>query len=355
MLIEGEKYRGGIGTHASSQITVHLGKQCSVFSAKVGIDDTQEAGKSSSVTFRVLGADGQELGASSKALTAADKAEAMKVDVSGQEKITLFADAGDSNANDHADWADAMVTCKQMDADKYQPTYQDTEAKAGKTASAAAPSFAPAAGKARAQKFELVEAIPAGMSIEAATGAITWQVPVNQQSGTVSVDVKVTYEDGSSEIVPAKFKVSASTPQPLPEVTPQAPIFNDKDNTYTIPQVPGVVYLLDNQVVKPGTYPVKGARKVLITSQPATGYHFKAGVTTQWEHQFKVETKPSKPTTKPGGTQKPQDGRSGQAQAKPQKPSAGLVPTGAAGTVGLLSLVATGTGIILRSICRKRA
>ena len=301
-----------------------------------------------------MGADGQELGASSKALTAADKAEAMKVDVSGQEKITLFADAGDSNANDHADWADAMVTCKQMDADKYQPTYQDTEAKAGKTVSSA-PSFEPAAGKEKAQKFELVEAVPAGMSIEAATGVITWQVPANQRSGTVSVDVKVTYEDASSEIVPAKFKVSASAPQPLPQVVPQAPIFNDKDNTYTIPQVPGVVYLLDNQVVKPGTYPVKTARKVLITSQPASGYRFKAGVTTQWEHQFKVETKPSKPTTKPGGTPGAQDGRPGQAQAKPQKSAAGLVPTGAAGTVGLLALVATGTGIVVHRICRKRA
>ena len=278
----------------------------------------------------------------------------MKVDISGQEKITLFADAGESSANDHADWADAMVTCEQMDADKYQPSYQDTEAKAGKTASAAAPSFAPAAGKARVQKFELVAPILAGMSIEAATGVVTWQVPANQQSGTVSVDVKVTYEDGSSEIVPAKFKVSGSAPQPLPEVTPQAPIFNDKDNTYTIPQVPGVVYLLDNQVVKPGTYPVKGARKLLITSQPATGYHFKAGVTTQWEHQFKVETKPSKPTTKPGGTPGAQDGRSGQAQAKPQKSSAGLVSTGAAGTVGLVALVVMGTGLAIRRFSRRQ-
>lgn len=355
LLIEGEKYRGGIGTHASSKITVHLGKQCSVFSAKVGIDDTQEAGKSSSVTFRVLGADGQELGASSKALTAADKAEAMKVDVSGQEKITLFADAGESNAQDHADWADAMVTCEQMDADKYQPSYQDTEAKAGKTASAAAPSFEPEAGKEKAQKFELVEPIPAGMSIEAGTGVITWQVPENQESGTVSVDVKVTYEDGSSEIVPAKFKVSASAPQPLPQVAPQAPIFNDKDNTYTIPQIPGVVYLLDNQVVKPGTYPVKTARKVLITSQPASGYRFKAGATTQWEHQFKVETKPSEPTTKPGGTQGAQDGRPGQAQAKPQKSAAGLVSTGAAGTVGLLALVVMGTGLMIQRFSRRQS
>ena len=115
-----------------------------------------------------------------------------------------------------------------------------------------------------------------------------------------------------------------------------------------------MVYLLDNQVVKPGTYPVKGARKVLITSQPDTGYHFKAGVTTQWEHQFKVETKPSKPTTKPGGTQKPQDGRSGKAQAKPQKPSAGLVPTGAAGTVGLLALVVMGSGLAIHRFSRRQ-
>lgn len=155
--------------------------------------------------------------------------------------------------------------------------------------------------------------------------------------------------------MPAKFKVSASAPQPLPQVAPQAPIFNDKDNTYTIPQVPGVVYLLDNQVVKPGTYPVKTARKVLITSQPASGYRFKAGVTTQWEHQFKVETKPSKPTTKPGGTQKAQDGGPGQAQAKPQKSSAGLVSTGAAGTVGLLALVVIGTGVALHRFSRRQS
>ncbi|MDU1684328.1 hypothetical protein, partial [Varibaculum cambriense] len=100
---------------------------------------------------------------------------------------------------------------------------------------------------------------------------------------------------------------------------------------------------------------VKGARKLLITSQPASGYRFKAGATTQWEHQFKVETKPSEPTTKPGGTQGAQDGRPGQAQAKPQKSAAGLVSSGAAGTVGLLALVVMGTGLMIQRFSRRQS
>lgn len=250
LLIGGEKYRSGISTHASSKITVHLGKNCRSFSAKVGIDDTQKDTKNKNadgVIFRVLGADGSELGASSQQKPG-EKAQELTVSVEDQEKITLFADAGSSNGNDHADWANAVVNCDEMDADKYQPSYAETKAKAGETAATAAPEFTPEAGKDKAQKFELLETIPAGMSIAADSGVITWNVPAEHENKSVSVSVKVTYNDGSSEIVTANFQVEAAASIPQPDPQPSEDTDSEKQSTQK-PAVPTV----DKQLQKTGS------------------------------------------------------------------------------------------------------
>lgn len=250
LLIGGEKYRSGIGTHASSKITVHLGKNCTSFSAKVGIDDTQKDTKNKNadgVIFRVLGADGRELGASSQQKPG-EKAQELKVSVEDQEKITLFADAGNSNGNDHADWADAVVNCNDMDADKYQPAYADTQAKAGETATTAVPSFTPSEGKAKAKKFEFAETAPANMSIAEDSGAITWEVPGDHAEKSISVSVKVTYEDGSHEIVTANFQVAAATPRPQPEQQPSEDNPSEKES----PQKP-TEPIVDKQLQKTGS------------------------------------------------------------------------------------------------------
>lgn len=50
--------------------------------------------------------------------------------------------------------------------------------------------------------------VPAGMTIDAETGEITWSVPADQALDTYTVDVTITYADGSTETVPAEFIIT---------------------------------------------------------------------------------------------------------------------------------------------------
>jgi len=89
-------------------VQLYLGRRCTRFTAQVGVDD--EVGAGGSVVFQVL-ADGKLLYDSQKT-TGADTAKPIDVDVTGAYFVNLVVtDAGDSNAMDHADWADAKVTC----------------------------------------------------------------------------------------------------------------------------------------------------------------------------------------------------------------------------------------------------
>ncbi|BCW44254.1 endo-alpha-N-acetylgalactosaminidase family protein [Arthrobacter sp. StoSoilB5] len=106
--LNGTVYAKGLGAHANSTIRYYLGGYCTAFTATVGIDDAQAT--RGSVKFSVV-TDGTTrvttpvLGASSAPLP-------LTVDVTGAQYVDLVAnDAGDSNGNDHADWADAKFTC----------------------------------------------------------------------------------------------------------------------------------------------------------------------------------------------------------------------------------------------------
>lgn len=69
-------------------------------------------------------------------------------------------------------------------------------------------------------------------------------------------------------------------------ITPAAPTFTDKagtaHDTYTVPSMVGVQYLVDGVLTATGTYP--GAGTVTITAQPTAG-HVLNGTTT-WTFQF---------------------------------------------------------------------
>jgi alpha-galactosidase len=70
-------------------------------------DETNGAG---SVVFRVLG-DGREL-AVTPVLPGGAAAVPVQADVTGVRMLDLqVADGGDGNNSDHADWAEAAVTC----------------------------------------------------------------------------------------------------------------------------------------------------------------------------------------------------------------------------------------------------
>jgi alpha-galactosidase len=105
----GRQYEKGLGAHAPSDIEYHLGGACSEVRADVGVDD-ESTSSASSITFEIW-ADGAKV-AETGVLRATDAAQTLVADVSGATTLRLVVtDAGDGKNSDHADWADARVTC----------------------------------------------------------------------------------------------------------------------------------------------------------------------------------------------------------------------------------------------------
>ncbi|WP_448811610.1 NPCBM/NEW2 domain-containing protein [Agromyces bauzanensis] len=112
--IDDVTYTKGVGMHATGALTVWLGGACSAFDAFVGIDDEvlDTPGESGigSVRFRVYGDD--VMLAETAVLTNEDVAQRLDVDVTGVKRLRLVADEATNGKNfDHADWADAKLTC----------------------------------------------------------------------------------------------------------------------------------------------------------------------------------------------------------------------------------------------------
>ncbi|MEV6640332.1 NPCBM/NEW2 domain-containing protein [Amycolatopsis sp. NPDC051371] len=105
--IGGVPYDDGLGVHAPSRVRFYLGGGCTAFGASVGHDDEKAKG---SVAFQVLG-DGKELAATG-VMTAGLPAQQLAANLSGVQVLDLVVtDGGDTNDSDHADWADATITC----------------------------------------------------------------------------------------------------------------------------------------------------------------------------------------------------------------------------------------------------
>ncbi len=106
--LRGTTFSKGLGVAAGSKIIYRLAKRCSKFSAVVGVDD--ESSASGTVLMQVW-ADGEKLFDSGK-MTGTDASKTIDVDLSGRQKLTLLVTgAGDLASTDHADWADAKITC----------------------------------------------------------------------------------------------------------------------------------------------------------------------------------------------------------------------------------------------------
>ncbi|GAA2494554.1 hypothetical protein GCM10010276_38580 [Streptomyces longisporus] len=98
--------------HAAGSVRVWLGGTCTRFTAALGLDQ-ETYGRSdgpATVAYSVL-ADGVSVYESGTV----DRDTATKridVDVTGARRLELVvSDAGDGNALDHADWADAKLSC----------------------------------------------------------------------------------------------------------------------------------------------------------------------------------------------------------------------------------------------------
>jgi alpha-galactosidase len=106
--IEGVTYEKGLGAHAPGEIAYHLGGRCSVVETDVGVDD--EVTGNGTVAFEIW-ADAVKV-AESGVMTWSMPARRLTADVSGAETLRLVVTtAGDGTHSDHADWADARVTC----------------------------------------------------------------------------------------------------------------------------------------------------------------------------------------------------------------------------------------------------
>jgi alpha-galactosidase len=107
--IGGAEYERGLGVHAPSEIEFHLGGACTSVRADVGVDD-EVTSTEASVVFEIWADDTKV--ADSGVLTAESPAKALEADVTGATSLRLVVtDAGDGKDSDHADWADARLTC----------------------------------------------------------------------------------------------------------------------------------------------------------------------------------------------------------------------------------------------------
>ncbi|MDG4863850.1 NPCBM/NEW2 domain-containing protein [Streptomyces sp. T-3] len=106
--INGTVFAKGLGVHADSTVEFYAGTRCSKVTAQVGVDD--EKSTNGSVAFEIW-ADGRRA-ASTGVLTTADAAQAISADVSGAQLVRLVVtDGGNGIDSDHADWADAQMSC----------------------------------------------------------------------------------------------------------------------------------------------------------------------------------------------------------------------------------------------------
>ncbi|QOR69822.1 discoidin domain-containing protein [Ruania alkalisoli] len=80
-------------------------------------------------------------------------------------------------------------------------------------------------------------------------------------------------------------------------VTPAAVTFDDQDgaaaDTYTVPDVTGVDYLVDDAVLTPGIHP--GTGTVTVTAVAQDCFALAGGATTEWSHEFSTEENQPEP------------------------------------------------------------
>jgi glucose/arabinose dehydrogenase len=127
--LNGVTYQKGLGVHAVSSVKYYLGGTCQTFEADVGVDD--EVGSNGSVQFRVYG-DGVQLAATGT-MTGTSATQTVTADVTGRVELDLsVGDAGNGKGYDHADWANARITCGGG-SDTTPPTVTGTTPGAGAT------------------------------------------------------------------------------------------------------------------------------------------------------------------------------------------------------------------------------
>jgi len=109
LTIGGVVFEKGLGTHADSSVKVYLGGQCTTFTATLGLDDSKDEKGEGDVIFFIKG-DGEVLH-DSGSIKFDNPGVPVSIDVTGVQELELLVDTNGVNYRDHADWADAKVTC----------------------------------------------------------------------------------------------------------------------------------------------------------------------------------------------------------------------------------------------------
>lgn len=180
-------------------------------------------------------------------------------------------------------------------ADRWDPSYADVNGQVGKPAVSTAPLFDEVTTKDKDEKaaapegtvFALGKDAPAGVSIDAKTGVITWNKPAQ---GNTEIPVEVTYKDGTIDKVNAKFMIA------LPGDDDGDGVADDKDKCAGTPQgakvdengcsvapsLPDVPKITGEKgkAIDPVDVPVKNPGKTKVTACQATG--LPAGLTIEW-------------------------------------------------------------------------
>ena len=108
LIIAGQHFERGLGTHAPSKIVYELDGQYLRFEASVGVDDAMKDHTNSTVVFQVF-ADGIKK-YDSGIMKIHDKAKPVKVSLEKAKRLELVVtDAGDGKDCDHADWGNARL------------------------------------------------------------------------------------------------------------------------------------------------------------------------------------------------------------------------------------------------------
>lgn len=107
LIIEGEVFARGVGTHAISKLMLDLDGKALSFNAKVGLDD-ESAQEIASIEFIVMG--DKKILWQSGVMTSIDSARQVMVEIKGVKKLALLVTDGGNGINyDHADWAEAYI------------------------------------------------------------------------------------------------------------------------------------------------------------------------------------------------------------------------------------------------------
>jgi alpha-galactosidase len=207
LLIAGTKYEFGVGTHANSSIKIRLNKRNVRFSAKVGMDDAVQ-GTPGSITFAISG--DNKLLWESPLMKPGQPAIPVDLEISKVKVLVLeVKDGGDGIGYDHGNWAEARFTGQTGGIEPWKAEKEVAVILTPKPAPkpringtkifGVRPGnpvlFKIAATGTKPLKYE-VEGLPAGLSVDPATGIFSGSV---SEPGTYTMKFRASNKFGTAE------------------------------------------------------------------------------------------------------------------------------------------------------------